>query len=61
MNHNDIHFIQSGTTTTRGYFDNVGRTKRQGFDLGLNGTVEKLFFRAGYSFISAIRYTIQHW
>jgi outer membrane receptor protein involved in Fe transport len=53
MNHDDIHFIQSGTTTTRGYFDNVGRTKRQGFDLGLNGTVEKLFFRAGYSFISA--------
>jgi outer membrane receptor protein involved in Fe transport len=31
----------------------VGRTKRQGLDLGLSGTVDKFFFRAGYSFISA--------
>lgn len=54
MNHNDIHFINSSTNSgALGYFDNVGRTKRQGFDLGLNGTIDKFFFRAGYSFISA--------
>jgi outer membrane receptor protein involved in Fe transport len=54
MNHDDIHFINSSTNSgALGYFDNVGRTKRQGFDLGLNGTIDKFFFRAGYSFISA--------
>ena len=54
MNHDDIHFINSSTFNgALGYFDNVGRTKRQGLDLGLSGSVDKLFFRAGYSFISA--------
>jgi outer membrane receptor protein involved in Fe transport len=54
MNHDDIHFINSSSSSgAMGYFDNVGRTKRQGLDLGLSGTVDKFFFRAGYSFISA--------
>ncbi len=54
MNHDDIHFIQSSTLGgSLGYFDNVGRTKRQGFDLGLTGVIDKLFLRAGYSFVSA--------
>jgi outer membrane receptor protein involved in Fe transport len=54
MNHDDIHFINSSSNSgALGYFDNVGRTKRQGLDLGLSGTVDKFFFRAGYSFISA--------
>jgi outer membrane receptor protein involved in Fe transport len=54
MNHDDIHFINSSSKSGAvGYFDNVGRTKRQGIDLGLSGSVDKLFFRAGYSFISA--------
>jgi outer membrane receptor protein involved in Fe transport len=54
MNHDDIHFINSTAFSgALGYFDNVGRTKRQGLDLGLSGSVDKLFFRAGYSFISA--------
>ena len=54
MNHDDIHFINSSTSSgALGYFDNVGRTKRQGLDLGLSGSIDKLFFRAGYSFISA--------
>ena len=54
MNHDDIHFISTNSTAgSLGYFDNVGRTKRQGFDLGLSGTIDKFFFRAGYSFISA--------
>ena len=54
MNHDDIHFIHSSASgAALGYFDNVGRTKRQGLDLGLSGTIDKFFFRAGYSFISA--------
>ncbi len=54
MNHDDIHFIQSSTLGgSLGFFDNVGRTKRQGFDLGLTGVIDKLFLKAGYSFISA--------
>jgi outer membrane receptor protein involved in Fe transport len=54
MNHDDIHFINSSTNSgALGYFDNVGRTKRQGFDLGLSGMIDKFFFRAGYSYISA--------
>ena len=54
MNHDDIHFISTNSNNgSLGYFDNVGRTKRQGLDLGLSGTINKLFFRAGYSYISA--------
>jgi outer membrane receptor protein involved in Fe transport len=54
INHNDIHFINSSSYSgALGYFDNVGRTKRQGLDLGLTGSIEKLSFKAGYSFISA--------
>jgi outer membrane receptor protein involved in Fe transport len=54
MNHDDIQFISTNAGTgSLGYFDNVGRTKRQGLDLGLSGTVDKFFFRAGYSYISA--------
>ncbi len=54
MNHDDIQFISTNSNTgSLGYFDNVGRTKRQGFDLGLTGTMDKFFFRAGYSYISA--------
>jgi outer membrane receptor protein involved in Fe transport len=54
MNHDDIHFINSSSSSgAMGYFDNVGRTKRQGLDLGLSGSIDKFFFRAGYSFISA--------
>ena len=54
MNHDDIHFINSSTNSgALGYFDNIGRTERQGYDLGLAGTIDKFFFRAGYSFISA--------
>jgi outer membrane receptor protein involved in Fe transport len=54
VNHNDIHFINSSTQSgTLGFFDNVGRTKRKGIDLGLSGSVDKFSFKAGYSFISA--------
>ena len=52
VNHNDIQFIYSGTAS-QGYFDNVGRTKRQGLDLGLSGTLDKFMWNANYSYIDA--------
>lgn len=52
VNHNDIQFIYSGNGSL-GYFDNVGRTKRQGLDLGLRGSVDKFTWNANYSFIDA--------
>ena len=53
VNHNDIQFIFAGGQTSHGYFDNVGRTKRQGLDLGLGGSLDKLTWNANYSYIDA--------
>jgi outer membrane receptor protein involved in Fe transport len=50
-NSNDIQFV--ATTTNSGYFDNVGNTLRQGFDLGLGGTEGGLKWRFSYSFVNA--------
>jgi outer membrane receptor protein involved in Fe transport len=36
-----------------GYFNNIGRTKRQGLDLGLSGTVNKLTLSGSYSYVKA--------
>jgi outer membrane receptor protein involved in Fe transport len=52
QNHNDIQFISSSTTGA-GYFDNVGKTQRQGIDASLSGRLEKLSWSFGYSFIKA--------
>ena len=52
VNHNDIQFIYSGNGSL-GYFNNVGRTKRQGLDLNLRGAVDKFTWNANYSFIDA--------
>ena len=52
-NNNDIQFISSELSGA-GYFDNVGRTRRQGVELGLSGEVAKRFhWHTGYSFIDA--------
>jgi outer membrane receptor protein involved in Fe transport len=54
VNHNDIQFVYTNTTNnSAGYFNNVGRTKRQGLDLGLAGIVNKLSWNASYSYIRA--------
>lgn len=37
----------------RGFFQNVGATRRQGVELGLQGTFKKLTWYANYSFIEA--------
>ena len=52
VNHNDLQFIASGTTGA-GYFDNVGKTRRQGLDFALNSKVGNFSWAAGYSLIDA--------
>jgi outer membrane receptor protein involved in Fe transport len=54
-NHNDIQFIYADVAgnTSMGYFNNIGRTKRQGLDLGLSGTVNKLTLSGSYSYVKA--------
>jgi outer membrane receptor protein involved in Fe transport len=52
-NHDDIHFIATNSTNGMGYFDNVGKTRRQGLDAGLSGTAGKFSWNAGYSYLKA--------
>jgi outer membrane receptor protein involved in Fe transport len=52
MNHDDIQFIASNVTGS-GYFNNVGKTKRQGLEIGLMGDIGKFRWNAGYSYIDA--------
>jgi outer membrane receptor protein involved in Fe transport len=52
QNFNDIQFIASSTTGA-GYFDNVGRTRRQGIDAALNGRLDKFTWSLGYSYVKA--------
>ena len=51
-NYNDLQFIASGTTGA-GYFNNVGKTRRQGLDFGVSGMTGDFNWSAGYSFIDA--------
>lgn len=53
VNHNDIQFVFADTNNSEGYFNNVGRTKRQGLDLGLSGNFDKLTWNSSYSYIKA--------
>lgn len=52
QNTDDIQFIAANSTGA-GYFDNVGKTRRQGIDLGVNGELGKFRWFAGYSYIQA--------
>jgi outer membrane receptor protein involved in Fe transport len=54
VNHNDLQFIHAGTNSSMGYFDNVGKTKRQGLDLGLSANIDKLTLTGSYGYIRAI-------
>ena len=47
----DILFV--GTSTSAGYFTNFGKTQRQGFELGLNGSQRSVDWRIGYSYLQA--------
>ncbi len=53
VNHRDIQFVRAPDEMNHGYFTNVGRTQRQGFDLGLAGQQDQFKWNASYSFIRA--------
>jgi outer membrane receptor protein involved in Fe transport len=50
-NHDDIIFV--GTTTSAGFFQNFGKTRRQGVELGLNGRHGRFSWFANYSYVDA--------
>ena len=52
-NHQDLQFIRAGNSTSRGYYNNVGRTQRQGLDLGLSGQHDQFKWSTSYSYIRA--------
>jgi outer membrane receptor protein involved in Fe transport len=50
----DIQFVSSeGATSTLGYFQNVGKTRRQGFELAGRTRWGPLGFAASYSYVNA--------
>ncbi|MDG1453835.1 MAG: TonB-dependent receptor [Methylophilaceae bacterium] len=53
VNHDDIQFISTNATNGMGYFDNVGKTRRQGLDLGVSGNMSKFSWNVGYSYVKA--------
>jgi len=50
-NRDDILFV--GTSTSRGYFTNFGRTRREGIELGAAATLGALAVRADYGYVRA--------
>jgi outer membrane receptor protein involved in Fe transport len=51
INSNDIQFV--ATATNAGYFDNVGNTRRQGFDVSVGGKEGGFDWHVTYSFVDA--------
>jgi outer membrane receptor protein involved in Fe transport len=49
----DIQFISASGSGVLGYFQNVGKTRRQGLELGLQGSFGKLSLSANYGYIDA--------
>jgi len=51
---NDIQFISSGgAAANTGFFQNVGATRREGLELGLNDKIGRVALSARYSYLSA--------
>ncbi|OAJ53521.1 TonB-dependent receptor [Paraburkholderia ginsengiterrae] len=52
--HDDIAFVSSnGASTSTGYFQNVGTTRRQGFEINARAQTGPLTVNAGYSYLRA--------
>jgi iron complex outermembrane receptor protein len=49
----DIHFINATGTFTRGFFKNVGDTRREGVEVGLKGHTERLNWYTNFSYVDA--------
>jgi outer membrane receptor protein involved in Fe transport len=53
-NDDDILFISAGALTNEGYFDNVGETRRDGFEANLDGTAgERIAWSFDYTYLDA--------
>jgi len=53
-NKNDILFISAGALTNEGYFSNVGRTRRAGVELNLDGEIgDGIVWFANYTYLEA--------
>jgi outer membrane receptor protein involved in Fe transport len=53
-NHDDILFISAGALTNEGFFDNVGETRRDGFEANLLGSAGKrLTWSLDYTYLDA--------
>jgi iron complex outermembrane receptor protein len=50
---NDIIFISSGGAVNAGFFQNAGKTRRQGLELGVHGRLEKLNLAVNYGYVDA--------
>ena len=58
VNHDDIIFLpternEATGNRNNGYFDNVGKTRRMGIELGLQGNIDKLTWFTQYSLVDA--------
>ena len=52
--HDDIAFVSSnGASTSTGYFQNVGTTRRQGFEINARAQTGPLTVNAGYTYLRA--------
>jgi outer membrane receptor protein involved in Fe transport len=49
----DILFVSSGSAVNTGFFQNVGKTLREGFDLGAKVEFGDVALKAGYSYVRA--------
>lgn len=49
----DIQFISASSAGNLGYFDNVGKTRRKGVELGAQGKLDKLTLSANYTWMRA--------
>jgi iron complex outermembrane recepter protein len=53
-NDDDILFISAGALTNEGFFDNVGETRRDGFEANLSGAAgERLTWSLDYTYLDA--------
>ncbi len=51
--HDDLQFISSGNSFNLGYFQNVGKTQREGVELGFGGKINKLNLMLSYQYLRA--------
>ncbi|AXS80485.1 TonB-dependent receptor [Dechloromonas sp. HYN0024] len=51
LSRDDILFV--GTSHSAGYFTNYGKTRRQGLELGLNGSQHRVDWQINYSYLKA--------